>query len=200
MHAIRFGIIGGIAAAQIFLAAVAIGQAVDVFSFIPLGGRDLLARVLQSQPAAAEARAILAGKRTREEWESYLKDRGAALKAVQTLGDTERKTLADYLAFNMPLPPAQIPSDLGRANWSRDLPLDGRDFMMERCQGCHIITVVVTQARTKEAWLGTMGKPSHIRIKLTPQQREALANYLVLNAGIPIDQVPEELRAGGASY
>ena len=27
-----------------------------------------------------------------------------------------------------------------------------------------------------------------------------LASYLVLNAAIPIDQVPEELRAGGATY
>jgi hypothetical protein len=45
-----------------------------------------------------------------------------------------------------------------------------------------------------------MHKPSHIGIKLTEAQREQLASYLVLNAGIPIDQVPEELRAGGASY
>jgi hypothetical protein len=45
-----------------------------------------------------------------------------------------------------------------------------------------------------------MNKPSHVEIKLTPQQREALASYLVLNAAIPIDQVPKELRAGGASY
>jgi hypothetical protein len=60
--------------------------------------------------------------------------------------------------------------------------------------------VVVTQDRTKEAWLGTMNKPSHIQIKLSKDQREALANYLVLNAAIPIEQVPEDLRAGGASY
>jgi hypothetical protein len=45
-----------------------------------------------------------------------------------------------------------------------------------------------------------MNKPSHARIKLSPEQREALASYLVLNGGIPIDDVPEELRAGGASY
>ena len=38
------------------------------------------------------------------------------------------------------------------------------------------------------------------QIKLTPQQREALASYLVLNAGIPIEQVPPDLRAGGATY
>jgi hypothetical protein len=78
--------------------------------------------------------------------------------------------------------------------------MDGRDYALEKCQGCHIITVVVTQKRPKEHWLGTMHKPSHIRIRLTEAQREQLASYLVLNAGIPIDQVPEPLRAGGASY
>jgi hypothetical protein len=45
-----------------------------------------------------------------------------------------------------------------------------------------------------------MNKPSHVEIKLSPKEREALAGYLVLNAAIPIDLVPEELRAGGASY
>lgn len=199
MRAIRTSLFA-VVAASIFMATVAVGQSGDVFSFIPLGGRDLLMRILLASPPQAEGRSLLDGKRSRDEWVSYLRDHGAALKLAKDLNDAERQTLADYLAFNMPLPPAQLPADLSRANWSRVLPPDGRDFMMERCQGCHIITVVVTQARTKEAWLGTMNKPSHVRIKLTKDQREALANYLVLNAGIPIDSVPEELRAGGASY
>jgi hypothetical protein len=45
-----------------------------------------------------------------------------------------------------------------------------------------------------------MNKPSHVEIDTTQAEREALASYLVLNAGIPIDDVPEDLRAGGASY
>ena len=67
-------------------------------------------------------------------------------------------------------------------------------------KSCHIITVVVTQDRTREHWLGTLHKPSHIEIKLTEAQREALVSYLVINAAIPIDEVPEDLRAGGATY
>jgi hypothetical protein len=59
---------------------------------------------------------------------------------------------------------------------------------------------VITQKRSKDAWLGSMNKPSHVQIKLTSAQRDALASYLVLNAAIPIDEVPEELRAGGATY
>lgn len=45
-----------------------------------------------------------------------------------------------------------------------------------------------------------MHKPSHKEVKLTEAQREALAAYLVVNAAIPVDQVPEDLRVGGASY
>jgi hypothetical protein len=60
--------------------------------------------------------------------------------------------------------------------------------------------VTITQDRTREAWLGTMNKPSHIEISTTQAEREALASYLVLNAGISIEDVPEDLRAGGASY
>ena len=53
------------------------------------------------------------------------------------------------------------------------------------CQSCHIITVTVTQDRTREAWLGTMNSPSHIEIETTPSERGLLADYLVINAGIP---------------
>jgi mono/diheme cytochrome c family protein len=166
----------------------------DVFAFIPVGGRSLLSDVLGSKPPADQARAVLSGKHTRDEWIADLKGRAKAMPALQQLDEKQLLTLADYLSVNMPL--AAVPADPARAT----LPLDGRDFALEKCQGCHIITVVVTQARSKEAWLGTMHKPSHIRIKLTEDQRAALASYLVINAGIPIDQVPEELRAGGASY
>jgi hypothetical protein len=78
--------------------------------------------------------------------------------------------------------------------------MDGKDMALDYCQGCHIITVVVTQDRAREHWLGTLNKPSHIEIKLTPAQRDALVSYLVLNAAISIEDVPEDLRAGGATY
>lgn len=175
-------------------------QAADVFDFIPLGGRTLLAKAFASRPPADEVKALLSSKHTREEWQSYLRDHSKAITGLQRLGDKELLTLADYLSFNMPLPPAKIPADPAKANWEKLLPPDGRDFALEYCQSCHIITVVITQKRSKDAWLGSMNKPSHIQIKLTGEQRDALASYLILNAAIPIDQVPEELRAGGATY
>jgi hypothetical protein len=171
-----------------------------IFDFIPLGGRSLLSQVLESKPPAAEVRALLTGKRSRDEWVEYLKGRTETIAALKDLDERELLTLADYMSFNMPLPTDRIPADLAKGEWRRILPRDGRDLALNYCQSCHIITVTVTQDRTKEHWLGTMNKPSHVEVKLSKQEREALASYLVLNAGIPIDQIPQELRAGGASY
>lgn len=188
-----------LAFAALLLGALA-AWAADVFDFIPAGGRTLLARVFAERASADEVKALLGAKRTREEWAKYLRERGKALPGLQRLNDKQLATLADYLSFNMPLAAAKIPADPARADWGKLLPMDGRDMALHYCQGCHIITVVVTQDRSKEHWLGTMNKPSHIEIKLTREQREALANYLVLNAAISIEDVPEELRAGGATY
>ena len=186
----------------LFFAALVLGAAwaADVFDFIPAGGRTLMAKALEGRPAADEVRALVAGKRTREEWLAYLRGHSKAVPGLQRLQEKELLTLADYLSFNMPLPAAKVPANLAQASWAKLLPPDGRDFALQYCQGCHIITVVVTQDRSKDAWLGTLGKPSHVQIKLAREQREALASYLVLNAAIPIDDVPEELRAGGATY
>lgn len=172
----------------------------DVFDFIPSGGRTLLARALANRAADAEVTSLLAGKRSRDEWLAHLRSRRQALPGLQGMTDKQLLTLADYLSFNMPRPTPTAPAPATQASWEKSLPQDGRDFALNYCQGCHIITVVVTQVRTKDAWLGSMGKPSHVQIKLRPEQREALASYLVINAGIPIDDVPEELRAGGATY
>jgi hypothetical protein len=172
----------------------------DVFAFIPDGGRTLLITVLRSNPPADETRALLTGKRTRDEWARYLQGRSGKIPALKDLGEKKVTTLADYLTFHMPLPAGKLPADLGHADWMKVLPPDGRDLTLDNCQFCHIITAVVTQDRPREHWIGTMNKPSHVQIKLTPVQREELASYLVINGGIPIEDVPEELRAGGASY
>lgn len=173
-------------------------QTPEQLTFIPAGGRTLLTNIVASKPPSDQLNALLTTKRTREEWTSYFKTHAQALPALQRLNDKERDTLADYLSYHMPLP--QVPANLARTDWTRTLPKDGRDLSLENCQGCHIITVVVTQDRSKTNWLGTMGTPAHAAIKITPAERDEIATYLVLNGGIPIEQVPEELRASGATY
>ena len=83
-------------------------QAADVFDFIPLGGRTLLAKTFASRPPADEVKALLAAKHTREEWLSYLQAHSKAITGLQRLSEKELLTLADYLSYNMPLPSAQI--------------------------------------------------------------------------------------------
>jgi len=175
-------------------------QTAEQLAFIPSGGRTLLTDVATSKPPAGELKALLTGKHSREEWSSYLKDHSKAVPAIQRLTDKQQLTLADYLSYHMPLPANQVPADLTRTDWTRNLPKDGRDLALADCQGCHIITVVVTQQRTKTAWMGTLTTPSHAVIKMTDAEREQLASYLEIDAGIPIEQVPEELRAAGATY
>lgn len=200
MSSIRSFLCGALIASSAFLVDPLLAETKDVFAFIPAGGRTLLEQVVTSHPPADELHAILTGKHTRQEWLADLKSKTKSVPALQKFSDQELTTLADYLSFNMPLASGQSAADLARADLTKALPPDGRDFALEKCQGCHIITVVITQVRPVPAWLGTMNKPSHTRIKLSKEQREALASYLVLNGGIPIEQVPEELRAGGATY
>ena len=183
-----------------FVAQPLAAQTAEQLTFIPSGGRTLLTNIGTSKPPAEELKSLLTGKHPRGEWSGYLNAHSKAVPAIEHLNDKEQLTLADYLSFHMPLPPNQVPANLASTNWTRTLPKDGRDLALEHCQGCHIITVVVTQVRTKTAWLGTLTTPSHAVIKMTPQEREELASYLELDAGIPIEQVPEELRASGATY
>lgn len=170
-----------LAGLMIGMAGVASSQ-MDYFAFIPEGGRSLLQTLLADDPELA---ADLTETRPAAEWLGAI-SRGD-LRGAKDLDEWQARTLADYLAYAAPVDPAAL------------LP-DGRDMTLDRCQSCHIITVVVTQARAKEAWLGTLGKPSHVGVPLTEAERDQLADYLTVNAGIPIDAIPPELRAGGASY
>jgi hypothetical protein len=87
-------------AARLLAAAFLIAspaQAADVFDFIPLGGRTLLAKAFASRPPADEVKGLLAGKRTREEWLVYLREHSKAIAGLKSLSEKELLTLADYL-------------------------------------------------------------------------------------------------------
>jgi len=178
----------------------AAAQTAEQLVFIPSGGRTLLTDIAANKPPAGEIKSLLTAKHSREDWSAYLAAHSKAIPAIQKLSDKQQLTLADYLSFHMPLPASQVPANPAGTDWTRNLPKDGRDLALGNCQGCHIITVVVTQQRSRTAWMGTLSTPSHAPIKMTADEREELASYLEQNAGIPIEQVPEELRASGATY
>ncbi|SIT03355.1 hypothetical protein SAMN05421759_11130 [Roseivivax lentus] len=164
-------------------------QDVDaVFDFIPAGGRTLLEKLRAGGLPESLSAAIAGPGADVAAWQETLETARAEAPAIAALDSWEADTLAHYLAWRAPF-------DAGGG-----LPRDGRDLSLQLCQSCHIITVVVTQDRTREAWLGTMNSPSHVEIEMSDAERQLLADYLVLNAAIPIDLVPPELRAGGASY
>lgn len=192
--AVAAGALAGIA--SIVPLRFAGAQTAEQLAFIPAGGRTILTDIANGKPSADELRVLLTGQHSRDEWVDYLNAHVSAFPALRPLGEKQRLTLADYLSFHMPMPAANPAS----SGWTRGLPKDGRDLALDYCQGCHIITVVVTQQRSKTTWLGTMGTPSHAVIKLSPAQREELASYLEIDGAIPIDLVPEELRAAGATY
>jgi mono/diheme cytochrome c family protein len=170
-------------AAALLCSAAGLNAQEDVFAFIPLGGRGLIEELAPTDAKLSDA---LATAQSADGWDAALAS--DLLPGTAGLEDVQRRTLAEYLAY------------AGPRTTVADLPWDGRDMALAKCQSCHIITVVVTQDRTREAWLGTMHKPSHIEIALTEEERGQLADYLVLNAGIPIEDIPVALRAGGASY
>lgn len=168
-----------LAAACALLGGVALAQD-EIFDFIPDGGRTILEGLRAGGMPAALSEGIVSKHASAADWQAQLAQTG--------LDQWDAATLSHYLAAYAPLDPAG------------ELPRDGRDLALALCQSCHIITVTVTQDRTREAWLGTLNSPSHVEIGMTEAERGLLADYLVLNAGIPIDQIPRELRAGGASY
>lgn len=167
-----------------------------IFGFIPPGGRTLLAGLLDAGAADQDIAAILAETRDAAGWLEWLKANRAALAGLAALDDWDLKTLAAYLDNVAPVAATGLSGDALRGA----LPRDGRDLIMRYCQSCHIITVTVTQERPRTAWLGTLNNPSHIEIAIDAGERGEMADYLELNAGIPIDRIPRELRAGGASY
>ena len=188
----RPSLIATLAVGMVFgLTSLSLSQTDDVFSFIPDGGRTLILKLVEAGLPEAALADIKTETRTSADWLTFLDQAAGSAPAVAALDEYQRQTLADYLFYNAPLGADLTPDAL---------PMDGRDMTLRYCQSCHIVTVVVTQSRAREAWLGTMNKPSHIEVDLTTEQREALSDYLVVNGGIPIEEVPPELRAGGASY
>ncbi|MDP3896932.1 MAG: hypothetical protein Q8Q62_09675 [Mesorhizobium sp.] len=167
-----------------------LAQEDDVFAFIPDGGRTLLGKLIDG--GKVDSAEVVATRRSEDEWLGFLRGLSGS-----GLDDTQMATLAAYLASSMP---AAEHAGKTIETAGRQLPRDGRDLTLEYCQSCHIITVVITQDRSREAWLGTMNKPSHVEIDTTQAERKEIADYLILNGGISIEDVPEELRAGGATY
>jgi hypothetical protein len=161
--------------------------------FMPKGGKTLLLEVLGPSPDSATMKAVVSASRSEAEWQAALADR------TGSLSDTERRTLAAYLAVNMPLEPSTGQQVVQQAeqqgDWIAALPADGRELAWNYCQFCHsLFTSYLTIERNEQSWLNTFQTPFHREIELNAKQRETFARYSAINMPMKVEDVPPDLR------
>jgi len=170
------------------------------FGFVPAGGKTLLLGVIASTPARADVLALVSAKKNAADWKTFLKDKARAIPVLGRMTESQLTTLASYLSLAAPIKESMIPKGLDHPAWSQVLPPDGRDLVLNKCQVCHIITVAVTQEKDVRGWRGLLQTPNHKGVIAAEAEQEMLGQYLAINMPIPVEQIPEALRAGGASY
>lgn len=172
----------------------------DGFGFVPVGGKTLLLRVIASRPARADLLGLMSAKKSAADWKTFLKGKAQAIPVLGGLTESQLATLASYLSLVAPIREGSLPKDLDPSAWSKALPPDGRDLVLNKCQLCHIITVAITQDKDARGWRGLLQTPNHSGVIPAEAQQEMLGQYLAINMPIPVEKIPKPLRAGGASY
>ena len=160
----------------------------DRFGFLPAGGTQLLERVLGACQDCGGLEDLSQMERAVEDWKTYLDEHGAMAEFTEE----EIATLTRYLAGSFP---TEAPiEDIS------ELPADGRTIVIFQCQICHSIAIPMQEDRDVGYWLGHRTRPPHDALELTEREWTMIANYLALNAPIPEDTIPEELRRGAGGY
>ena len=159
------------------------------YNFMPKGGKTLLLEILGSPADADELRKIAVTRRSEKEWGDALAERTKALTEQQ------QRTLAAYLAVNVPLPEAVLAQAEKQGNLATVLPRDGRELAWEECQVCHsLFTSHLMQDRDVQAWRNMFQSPFHRELKMSPREREEFSRYSSINMPMKIEDVPRELR------
>ena len=158
------------------------------FAFMPEGGIQLLQGVLDTCGDCGTLAELSAGERSAEQWRTYLDERDA----LGELDEQQLQTLTRYLASAFP---AEAPIEEASA-----LPPDGRTIVIFQCQVCHSIAIPMLEDRDVGYWLGHRTRPPHDAFDLTDAEWARIADYLALNAPIPEETIPEELRQGAGGY
>lgn len=157
--------------------------------FMPEGGKSLFTDVFGLKPDQATIAEITGAGRSEAEWAESLKERKTGLK------DKQLRTLASYLAVNMPLEKVSVEAALKAGDITPALPPDGRELAWNQCQTCHsLFAGYLSQDRDLEGWRNTFRTPFHRELKLTEQEREEFARYSAINMPMKFEDVPEDLR------
>ena len=177
----------------VMLCALLLGSQVTLaqegFDFMPKGGKALLLQLLGHPLDTVELHKIAQTKHTAEAWKTSLAPKMGAMS------DRERRTLAGYLAVNMPLAEKTLAADEAKGDVTAALPPDGQELAMNNCQFCHsVFSGYLMIDRDVQGWLGTFEAPFHREIKMTEIERETFARYSAINMPMKFEDVPEDLR------
>ncbi|MGO8915374.1 MAG: hypothetical protein ACLQJR_05650 [Stellaceae bacterium] len=159
------------------------------FSFMPKGGKTLLLGVFGASPDPATLAEMTAAGRSEADWNEMVTTRKTGLS------DKAIRTLAAYLALNMPLPPAALDAAAKAGDIATVLPPDGRELAWNNCQSCHsLFTGYLTQDRDLQGWQNLFQAPFHRQLKMSAKEREEFSHYAVINMPMKMEDVPEALR------
>lgn len=159
------------------------------FDFMPKGGKILLLQLLGDPPDAGELRKITGARRNEQEWTKILAPKKGAMS------DNELRTLANYLAVNIPLAEGALVEAEKKGDVSAALPPDGQQLAVNQCQFCHaLFSSYLVHDRDATGWLGTFMTPAHHGLQMTEKERETFARYSAINMPMKIEDVPEDLR------
>ncbi|MDH3242692.1 MAG: hypothetical protein OEO83_18720 [Alphaproteobacteria bacterium] len=161
----------------------------ETSDFMPKGGKTLLIEMLGQPLDAAALRPIATARRNEEEWLAFLADRKTSMSA------RELRTLAGYLAVNMPVAGGALDSAQEKGDPGAALPADGRELAWNNCQFCHsLFASHLTQDRDVSGWLGMFGSPFHRELQMSERERETFARYSAVNMPMKLEDVPADLR------
>ena len=164
-----------LALAMLALVAGSAAGQVDMFAFMPDGGRGSLVRAFPDPKGQRDA---LSRSRSPEGWQDALAGAG--------LGPHETATLAAYLSRIAPREATSPPESL---------PSDGRDLALAHCQSCHsLFSGYLTQRRDRNGWLAIFASPFHKDIPMSATEREIFADYSAINMPMRIEDIPTEMR------
>jgi hypothetical protein len=176
----------GLAAVLLLAGATAAFAQAD-HDFMPKGGNVLL-QAMFAQAPADELHAVLGGRHSAAEWQALLQPRSGGLDPQ------ERRTVAAYLATNMPLA-ADAAAHAAVGDLARILPPDGDTLAWNRCGSCHsLFSSYLMQDRDMQGWLSVFLSPFHRGIRMTLQERATFAGYAAINMPLPREKVPPDLQ------
>ena len=159
------------------------------FGFMPKGGKTLFLDAFGASPDPAVLAETAAVGRSEADWSELLAARKTGLS------DKELRTLAAYLAVNMPLAREALDAATKAGDIATALPPDGRELAWHRCQSCHsLFAGYLTQDRDLQGWQNIFQSPFHRELKMSAEEREEFSHYSVINMPMKFEDVPEDLR------